>query len=170
MNTDQESLNHLRAFITYKHPAPKLEFGYQYTKEDYPFAALDDEEVIYAKRDTEGIIRCSFTALQLAIIPRHIMEQVTFYTDVEYNNIGVPRRQRIDPKWGGRMDVVFAKECSQLSFGIYTDLNMECLHLKPSNNKNLSLQDLDQVGIKKPNTFFLKANSATRVPIDIQTV
>lgn len=165
MNTDQEAIelnSGNRAFLTYKHPVPTIEYGGRYTAEQYQFAKRTDEEVQYAIQYTDGIIKCSWSALGLAIIPRYIVENTSFYTDIQYNNAKYPDRIQIDPKWGCCMDAIFAKECLDKGFSIYTDLNVSVEHLKQSNVKNLWLEEYFRVGKDPHQYFFLYANTNER--------
>lgn len=160
MNTDQESLNHLRAFMIDKYPVPLLEYGRQFTEYDYHFATRKDPEVQDAIANNDGIIKCCWSAMPLAIIPRYVVENTTFMSDIEYNNAHrPPGADVIDPKWGCCIDVVFAHECRQKGFPIYTDMNVEVVHLKQSNKKNLWHKEYFQVGKKPPKLFFLNAHT-----------
>jgi hypothetical protein len=167
MNLDMEDQN-TRGFMLSKYKLPKLGMGESHNEvasminlDMYHFAQNDDPELILLKKDPSktNVVKCAWSALALAIIPRHIVDHTTFDNDLEY--VGSP----MDSIHGCCIDLIFAQECANLGFDIFTDLNVSALHLKPSVRNNLWLAEYNQVDKKHPEWFFLKSYTDERIDV-----
>jgi hypothetical protein len=87
------------------------------------------------------------------------MERTTFNNDIQH-------QKRNEPAINGCCnDVVFAYECAQNGFSIYTDLNVSVWHLKVSTIKNKWLQELFMVGKKRQEWLIMKHTTNNLVSI-----
>lgn len=155
MNLDTEE-PWRRGFILAKNALPDLTSKEPLQFKDYKFC---NKAVAAMYADQHGLVKCSWSALPLAIIPRHIIEHTTFHNDFQYKKMPYP------PEQGCCIDVIFAQECNDQGFSIYTDLNVEAKHLKTSVLKNEYYAEYMQVGKKRPEWFILRADTNERIDI-----
>lgn len=156
MNIDMTNFTN-RAFVTYKHDPPPVD-DWPLKWKHYKFAHVDDQEVLNAKKRNQGIIPVSWSGLQLAIIPRHVIEHTTFNNDLEYLNKENDENCCCN-------DVIFAKECADNGFKMYVDLNAQVKHIKPSTLNNQWYQRLFMVGKIPTYYFILKADTNKQIRI-----
>lgn len=167
VNLDMEDKK-VRGFMLYGHRLPVLKMNVSHTVmsseitlDMYHFAHQDDYEVRRYK-ELDQPLRCAWTAMALAVIPRDVIATTTFRNDLEYV------KSRIPAVHGCCIDLVFAIECRHMGFDIYTDLNVNALHLKPSVVKNLWYEQYFEVNKKTPEWYILKADTDERVEISME--
>ena len=145
-----------RAFVTSKHNPPPVD-DWPLKWEHYKFAHVYDPEVIKARKGN-GILPVSWSGLQLAIIPRHVIEHTTFNNDFQHMN--EPNAVNCCCN-----DVIFAKECIDNGFKMYVDLNATVKHIKPNTIKNQWYQRFFMVGKIPTHYFILEANTNRQIRI-----
>jgi hypothetical protein len=167
MNLDMEDQN-VRGFMLSKYGLPKLGMGVSHNETEsmitldmYHFSHRDDTNLMSQKESLSkpALVKCSWSGLGLAIIPRFVIDHTTFNNDLEFV------KSPIDSIYGCCIDLIFAVECAYQSFDIYTDLNVSTLHLKPSVKRNLWLAEYNKVDKKPPEWFFLKAYTDERIDV-----
>lgn len=169
MNLDME-VSHVRGWQLDKYKLPLLVWNRSLELQDYHFADAHnpETETIRAMEDG-GFIKCSWSALALAIIPRHIIERTSFDNSIQFTNPNRPNTKGLADTLldqGCANDVVFAAECKQQGFSLWTDLNIQATHLKPSVSRNLWYKELCYVGLRQPEYFILKADTNEKININ----
>ena len=166
MNLDMEDQN-IRGFQLAKYKLPVLGMGISHTtvqslitRDMYHFADIREKEVQIEKA-AYHLVRCSWSALSLAIIPRYVIEHTSFDNDLQHVN------SQIDHVQGCCIDLIFAIECAKQGIPIYTDTGVFVLHLKPSVAKNLWFKEYNKVGFKPPEWYILKADTDERIDIEV---
>lgn len=155
MNLDQERSN-IRGWQLDKYPIPPLLPGRGLLLSDYHFADLDNPETEITRAiEDGGFIKVSWSAMALAVIPRNIMEAVSFDNTVQYcHDTSIPE------DLGYSVDVVFSQECKDKGFSMWINLNVQTIHLKPSVRQNLWHEEFSYVDKRPKEWFILKADSS----------